>query len=475
MSERTGSYSLRRRLLIWLLVPLCTIGVIAVADAYRTARQTANEVFDRVLSGSALAIAERVFVNDEGQLDVDIPYVAFDMLTSAAQDRVFYRLEGPSGEFITGYKQLGLPDPQLGDGRFAFVDSSFRGSPIRVAVYRGAASTGEESISYRIAVAETTNARSALTREILVRSAARQALLIGAAAIIVWIAVTRSLVPLSRLEAAIARRSPSDLRAIRHHVPAEVGGLVQTINGFMERLGTALTALKHFTANASHQIRTPLTIVRTQLALAGRADTMDEAKAALEACDEAVVDAERTLSQLLLLARIDEASSKALAEQTADLADLARSETANHVIAAAEAGFDLGFEGYEAVSCRGDPVLLRELIGNLIDNAVKHAEGGTRITVRVGSGDDWAVLQVDDDGCGIPAKRRPAALGRFVSGSNGSADDSGLGLSIAYEIVRLFAGSIDLLSGEDQRGLRVEIRLPLAAHPAGDGRVQAEV
>lgn len=456
------AYSLRRRLLLWLLIPLCTIGVVAVADAYRSARETANEVFDRVLSGSALAIAERVFVNVEGVLEVDVPYVALDMLTSAAQDRVFYRLDGPKGEFITGYKQLILPLPVESSERFSFSDGSFRGSPIRIAAYQGAASTGEETVPYRIAVAETTNARDALTREILLRSALRQGLLIGAAAIIVWFAVTRALVPLSALEAAIGRRNPEDLRPIHHKVPAEVDGLVGKINGFMGRLQVALTALRHFTANASHQLRTPLTIIRTQLALAGRAQTIGDVRSALEACDQAVVDAERTLSQLLLLARIDEAASKALVEQTANLTDIARGETAGHVVAAAKAGFDLGFEGEETVTCRGDPLLLRELIGNLIDNAVKHAKGGRSITVRVQNGGNDAVLQVEDDGEGIPEDRRAAVLQRFVSGGDETAGHSGLGLAIVAEVVKLFEGSIDLMSGEGDRGLAVTIHLQLA-------------
>ena len=455
-----GAYSLRRRLLAFLLIPLCTIGVFALIDADRSARDTANEAFDRVLSGSALAIAERVFVNDDGRLDVDIPYVALDMLTSAAQDRVFYRVETTDGAFITGYEQLVVPeDDDAGGERFSYSDATFRGAPIRIAAYRGAASTGERTISYRVAIAETTNARDRLSREILLRAALRQALLIAAAATIVWIAVTRSLIPLGRLQAAIGRRSPDDLRPIAHDVPSEVTGLVGTINGFMTRLDQALIALRHFTGNASHQLRTPLAIIRTQLALAGRSENLADARAALRDCDQAIVDVERTLSQLLLLARVDETSSASLADRTADLTEIARTASEAAVIEAARAGFDLGFEGDAQVPCRADPVLLRELVGNLIDNAIKHAAGGGVITVRARRQGAAAVLEVEDDGCGIPPGLRATVSDRFVSGGAGTAAHSGLGLAIVGEIARLFGGDMTLVPGPAGAGLTVAVRL----------------
>ncbi len=458
-----GAYSLRRRLLAFLLIPLCTIGVFALIDADRSARDTANEVFDRVLSGSALAIAERVFVNDDGKLDVDIPYVALDMLTSAAQDRVFYRVETTDGDFITGYEQLVVPEADdAGEDRFSYSDATFRGAPIRIAAYRGAASTGERTISYRVAIAETTNARDRLSREILLRTALRQALLIAAAAVIVWIAVTRSLVPLGRLQAAIGRRSPDDLHPIEHDVPSEVTGLVGTINGFMTRLDQALTALRHFTGNASHQLRTPLAIIRTQLALAGRSENLADARAALRDCDQAVVDVERTLSQLLLLARVDETSSASLADRTADLTEVARAACEASVIEAAQAGFDLGFEGDAPVLCKADALLLRELVGNLIDNAIKHASGGNAITVRARQNGARAILEVEDNGCGIPPDLRATVSDRFVSSASETSAHSGLGLAIVNEIARLFGGGMTLAPSPAGPGLTVAVTLQCA-------------
>lgn len=452
------AYSLRRRLLAWLLLPLVLIGLLALSDTWREAVAIANGVSDRVLAGSALAIAERVVVAEDGSLEVDIPYVALEMLTSAAQDRVFYRVDGPSGTFITGYDTL----PTIaGIGRetTVFSDASFRGEPIRLAVLARSASTGANSVPYVVTVAETTIARSQLARTILLRSALRLAALIAGAAILVWFAVTASLRPLYRLRDAIAERSPDDLDPIEQSVPNEVRGLVDTVNSFMGRLGSALGAMRHFTGNASHQLRTPMAIIRTQLALSARARTLEEARQAARTGDEAVAHAERVLAQLLLLAKIDEAASEKLkALEPVDLAALARDCTAEHFMRARETGLDLGFEGDEALCIRGEPLLLGELIGNLIGNAIAYAGQGAETTVRVHAEGEMAVLEVEDNGPGLTDEEMARVRQRFARGS--AKPGAGLGLPIVEEIASLFDGTLALLHGRVGRGLVVRVVFP---------------
>lgn len=463
MDGQRPSYSLRKRLLLWLLLPLGLIALLALIDSYSNARQTANEAADRVLAGSVLAISERVFINDYGELEVDIPYVALDMLTSAAQDRVFYRIDGSENEFVTGYHKLPVPDlPQstLQLGRVDFTDGVYRRDKVRIAILHGSASTGLRSIPYRVSVAETVIARNQLTREILIRSALRQLVLVLSAGIIVWFGVTRALKPLNKLEAAIGRRSPDDMRPILHHVPQEVEGLVVRINNFMERLSGALEALKNFTGNAGHQIRTPLTIIRTQLAVAHRAGDADERELAFTKCDSAIQNAERTLSQLMLLARIDEAGSKAVQNSVLDLADLAQKVSADYVVPARKAGFDLGYEGPDHLTCRGEAVLVTELLKNLIDNALRHAEGGDEITVRVLSRDAYAQLEIIDNGTGIPQSARSLSE-RFKTGHDRNSG-SGLGLAIVAEIAMLFGGNMAIPSPPHADQHIVRISLPLA-------------
>jgi two-component system sensor histidine kinase TctE len=456
-----GSYSLRRRLLAWLLLSTAVIGAIAMVDTWDEAIDTANEVSDRVLAGSALAIAERVIVSEDGSLEVDIPYVALEMLTSAAQDRVFYRVDGPPGTFITGYQSL--PSIARREGQAAaFGDATFRGEPIRVAALARSASTGINSVPFTVTVAETTIARQQLTRAILLRSALRILFMILGAAVIVWVAVTLSLRPLYRFSEALSERSPDDLAPITERVPSEVQGLVDTVNSFMVRLEGALDGLRHFTGNAGHQLRTPLAIVRTHLALASRATDLAEIRKATERADEAVGGAEHILAQLLLMARIDSASRSSTMREV-DLVDLVRGVTADHVPPAAEAGIDLGFEGEGEVRAVVEPILIGELVKNLVSNALLYAGSDAEVTVRVGAEAGRAVLEVEDNGPGIPPARRDAVLRRFERGETGERTGTGLGLPIVEEIARLHGASLVLGEGSGGRGLRVRIGFAAAA------------
>lgn len=463
-------YSLRRRLLVWLLAPLVAIGAAALFETYDEALATADAVSDRVLSGSALAIAERVVVGETGSLEVDIPYVALEMLTSAAQDRVFYRVDGPPGTFITGYDELPTI-PGLALEESGFGDASFRGEAIRVISLARVASTGAGSIPFVVTVAETTLARTELARALLLRSAIRLSLLIAATAVIAWLAVTFALRPLYRLRDAIATRSPDDLRPIEQPVPKEIRGLVETVNTFMGRLDGALGAMRNFTGNASHQLRTPLTIIRTQLTLAGRAGSIDEARAAAATGDEAVALAERVVAQLLLLAKVDQAASERLRQAgSVDLTALAQGITADRVAQAHAAGVDLGFEGEAPCPIQGDAMLLGEMIRNLVENAIAYAGAGAQATVRLSRSTEGVVLEVEDTGAGIAPAKIQAVRQRFVRGDTEDRPGAGLGLPIVEEIATLFGGRLTLEPGSEGRGLRVRI-----VFPAGEDQVLTKV
>ncbi len=454
----TSAYSLRRRLLFWLLISTAVLGVVALADTYREAVQTSNIVSDRVLAGSALAIAERVVVAEDGSLQVDIPYVALEMLTSAAQDRVFYRVDGPPGAFITGYQALPVLKETQGDNA-VFADDSFRNEPIRVATLRRSASTGIRSVPFTVTVAETTIARRQLARAILLRSALRLSVMIAGAAVIVWISVTVALRPLYKLRDAIGERSPDDLHPIEQSVPSEVQPLVDTVNGFMVRLEQALDALRNFTGNASHQLRTPLAIIRTQLALSSRATSLQEAQAVALKGDQAVAHAERVLAQLLLMAKIDAAAAReALTASAIDLTAIAQEITGELIPTASAAGIDLGFEGDRPEHVRAEPLLIGELLRNLVGNAIAYAGTGAEVTVRISGAQDAVRLEVEDNGPGIAATRLDAVRQRFSRGTDTTTPGAGLGLPIVEEICELFNARLDLGAGGDGRGLKAVVR-----------------
>lgn len=451
---RASPHSLRRRLLGWLLASTAVIGLAALSDTWREAQETANALADRLLAGSALVIAERITVSASGALEVDIPYGALEMLSSAAQDRVFYRIDGPPGTFLTGYDTLPLlpPGPDI-----SFADAEFGGEPVRIAALYRTTSTGVTPIPFVVTMAETTNARRQLTQTILLRSALRLLAMIAGAAVIVWISVTVSLRPLYQLGSAIATRSIDDLRPIDQTAPAEVRGLVDIVNSFMRRLADARESLRHFTGNASHQLRTPLTVVRTELALAARAPNLAEAREATAKADAALAHADRVLGQLLLLARID-AAGHAPATVPVDLVALARDLTADLVPAAAEAGIDLGFDGASQAWVAAEPVLLGELLRNLIGNAIAYAGAGALATVQVRADAGSVLLRVEDDGPGIPPAQRAAVGQRFARGNQGHTPGLGLGLPITAEIAALFGAELTLTGAGSGRGLRADLR-----------------
>jgi two-component system sensor histidine kinase TctE len=459
-----SAYSLRRRLLAWLLLATAVLGLLALADTWREATSVAEAVSDRVLAGSALAIAERVAPEEAGGLQVDIPFSALEMLASTAEDQVFYRVDGPGGAFLTGYEALvPAPLPEGAQGAPVFADGRFDEVPIRIATLSRRIATAEGIADFTVTVAESTRARAALARAILWRSAFRLMGMILGAAAIVWVTVTFALRPLDRLGDAIALRSPGDLGPLSERIPEEVEGLVSAMNSFMARLERALAALRNFTGNASHQLRTPLAALRAQLALLSREADPAQARAIAEKADAALVRAERVLAQLLMLARVD-AAQGAPPLSPIDLARMAREAAAEAVPAAARAGIDLGYEGAESAFARAEPVLVAEMLRNLIDNAIAYAGPGAVATVRALALPDGVRLEIEDDGPGLPPARRRALAGEraLYAGAEAEARPAGLGLGLAIvrEIAGLFGASLALESGISERGLRAVLIFP---------------
>ncbi|GAA0600422.1 sensor histidine kinase [Caenispirillum bisanense] len=460
--------SLRRNLLVWLLVPLFGLGALIAAEAYYHALHLATAVADRTLAGSALSISDRVTIANDGSLEVDLPYVALEMLTSVGDNRVFYLVRARDGALVTGYKDLPLPEaealPRM-PGNPVFYDAEYQGVPVRAAAVIGIASDARRSAGYTVVVAETTQGRQALARETLTRLASRLTALAVIVAAVVWLGISRGLRPLADLGTAVGRRSPDDLRPIDHAAPRETADLVDAINAFIDRLRTAVEGLRQFTGTLGHQMRTPLAIVQSNLALALRSDLPPAARVPLERAERAARDAERLTGQLLLLARMDEARATREGFVAVDMALLAEEVTGERAPAALRLGLELALEVAVApVLVRGAPVLLREVLLNLIDNAARHAAPGAA-TVRV-SADAAAVrLEVEDHGPGIAPAQRAAALERFARGGAADSRDggggTGLGLPICRDIAVLHGGSLTL-GDTPGGGLRVTLTLPRA-------------
>jgi len=269
--------------------------------------------------------------------------------------------------------------------------------------------------------------------------------------------VTVALRPLDRLARTLQSRAPDDLSPLEADIPSEVAGPIGAMNGFMARLDGAVAALRNFTGNAGHQLRTPLATVRAQLALISRANP-DEARPAIAKAETALIRAERVLAQLLMLARIDAAVARRALPET-DIAAIARATTADAIPEATRNGHDLGYEGAETLTARADPVLCAELLTNLVDNAIRYAGAQATITVRALPTPQGPALEVEDDGPGLP----PDAIPRLIARQDLRTDPGGthgLGLAVVAEIARLFGATLDFLPAASGKGHVIRATFP---------------
>ena len=459
MSERT---TLRRQVLAWVSIPLGILWGVSAYSDYEIAQRFVTGAYDRALLESALDIGRQVRVL-RGRVYVDLPEVAVQMLRSRESGQFYYLVTGPDNEYITGEPDL-KPSRATPSGQAAYYNDSYRNQEIRVAVVKLPVETEEVRGLVTVQVAETLSPRTALLREVLLGMALPQALLAIFAGVVIWFAVGRGLAPLAALQREIEQRSHRDLSALSvANVPAEVRPLVESTNGLLHRLSMVLAAQQRFIADAAHQLRTPIAGLRTQTELARRQTSPADMEAALAQLQTAAERTTHLVNQLLSLARAEPSADHAEALQMLEVGALAREVTTDRVPRALSRNIDLGFEGSDTLPpVAGDDFLLREMLGNLIDNAINYTQPGGHVTVRVAVERDYLHLGVEDDGPGIPEAERDAVLERFHRVLGTGVEGAGLGLSIAREIVLRHGGTIRLLSGQNNRGTLALVTLPLA-------------
>lgn len=449
---------LRSLLLGWLLVPTLALWAVAFATGYWRSLAQAHEAYDRTLLGSALVIGERLDFAD-GKVTADLPYSALDMLRTDAQDRIFYRVsERASGQHITGYQDLPLPESGLLETPL-FYDRVYKGQDVRIVAVPWAAVDANGPRQLLVQVAETMDARRQLSHRIVAESAAVQLLLIAAAAGLIALGVQRGLSPLKRLRAEVRARGANDLTPIdTRRVPREVAPLIHAINVHTERQRQLSEAQVRFVANASHQLKTPLTLLRAQIDHALQQPDLDRMRGVVGELHASTLATQRMVSQLLSLARSE--PGRTLQIEPIDLTELAREVTFELLVLARSQAIDLGFESPAAIRIEGERVQLRESIANLVHNAVNYTPPGGKVTVEVSAPDGRARLRVLDNGPGIAAAERTHVFERFYRGASVHAPGSGLGLTIVKETCDRHGIEITLGEGLDGRGLGVCLRWP---------------
>ncbi len=461
--------SLRRYLLLGILLPIGLFILVDTVSLYQQALRAVNTAYDRTLLASAKSIGEHIEADGEGasaRIRATIPYAAFEVFEADNRSRMVYRISNKEGQLIDGYAELPVWRGRLPDlGPYAalvdFYDDVYRGDPVRVAVLLQPVAVDRARAMAIVQVAETLELRRTLARQILIDTLWRQMVLVAVIALVVVIVVQRATAPVRRLSAEIRARPDIDLTPLSAHgAPRELIPLVDATNGTMARLSALLEHQKRFVRDASHQLRTPLAVLKVQVQSALRGDV--EPLSALAEISDTVDRAATLANQMLALAKVEQLRQQPVLEAI-DWARVLREVALDLSPLVADKDLDFEISTVEA-PVTANAWMLRELCRNLLHNAIRHSPAGGVLNLRLTIDGQQATLIVSDAGPGLS----PDLMGRlfqpFSAGEHGSG--SGLGLAICQEIALALGGHVRLNNRHDEDGqvigLDATVQLPIA-------------
>ena len=464
--------SLRRYLLVGILLPVVVLIVINTMSLYTQALAAVNTAYDRTLLASAKVIGEQLDVEgyDElSRLRATVPYSALEAFEADNRSRLFYRVSSLGGEMVSGFAELPfwrgkLPQRPPYAALVDFYDDRMHDEAIRVAVLLQPVVSPSGRGMAVVQVAETLELRRTLARQILVDTIWRQALLVAVIALVAVVVVQRGMKPVRRLSSELQARTEGDLKPISApDAPRELMPLVDATNQVMTRLSHLLENQKRFVRDTAHQLRTPLAVLKTQVQSALHGDL--EPRQALQEINDTVDRATVLANQMLALAKVEQLRQQPDAGPI-DLAEVVRSMALE--LSPLIADKDLDFEiATVPARVKAHEWMLRELTRNLLHNAIRHTPAGGPLSVQVVKDATSVALTLADSGSGIPAELRHRLFQPFSAGNAGTG--SGLGLAICHEIVAALNGTIALenrVAHGHIQGLDTTVRLPLADNPA---------
>lgn len=455
--------SIRKQLLAWLLIPLCSLLVLGTLFAFALAYTVANYTYDRALLNTADSVVARLRWKS-GTVTVDMPPAAQAILRYSDEDKVYYQVLRQDGERISG--DALIPGPILNplSDQPGFRNANLNGVDIRIARLRcpNPHDPGDQAVL--VQVAETLTGRTNLTRILFTSIVAPQIILILLGSLAVWFGIGRGLTPLRRIQQAVQTRNPQDLSPVVFDaVPVEVKPLVQSINGLLERLRGEIEAQRRFTANAAHQLRTPLAGLRTYSGLAQRITGESKVQELIEQIDRGIDRMVHLVNRLLSLAKAEPSAENIGNFIKLDLNFIASDATADLVETALSKEIDLSFEASPTPALiMGDKESLRDLAMNLIENAVLYTQSGGTVVVRVSNG-SHVELTVEDNGPGIPVEERGKVFERFYRILGNDAPGSGLGLAIVREIASTHSATVQMKDGFNHNGTIICVSFAAAA------------
>ncbi|MBA5607512.1 sensor histidine kinase [Duganella sp. FT3S] len=453
--------SIRLRLLRWLIGPILLLNLAGGALTYLLAWMPAQAAFDQALSDAAGALGARLARDDLGRWRIDLPRQAEQVLRNDQTDAVFFAVRDGSGAgagaLLAGDADFPAPPAAhvgaSGQAAPSAYAARMRGEAVRAVALRPA--PGGPVITVAKTLRKRGQVRAAIVRVLLLLEAAFTLASLG----LIWFSVTNGLAPLNRMRADLNARAGDDLSPISmQRVPFELAPVVLAFNGLLGRVSDGARAQHDFLANVAHQLRTPLAGLKTQLEwLAQRhaePDTAQSVRLMLSSTERMI----RQTNQLLALARAEPSHFEKTRLEPVALASLVEDAIQHFVEQAALKHIDLGFD-LAPTTVQGDRFLLRDLIDNLIDNAIRYTPAHGTVTVSCQPVDGGGMLAVEDSGPGIPPAKRDQVFSRYVR-LDDKTHGSGLGLAIVRDIAQAHGAAITLDAGADGRGARFAVRFP---------------
>jgi two-component system sensor histidine kinase TctE len=454
--------SLRSRLTRRLALALAGIGVIGTIAAYSLASSYANLAYDQALTDDVLTMAKQVSM-EQDRVQVALPDAALKWLLADEGELVLYRVTDLRDmQVLAARGDLGpIPASFAANGQAAYRDVKTGGRRMRVSYVRSLVDPND--VPVLIEIGETTGKRDRLTRGILAVTILFMATMIGVAVGLVRHGVRTALAPLNLLEEEVAQRSGTELTPLDPlHAPDEVRGLIDAINRLMARVSSVLESQSHFISNAAHQLRTPLAGLYLQAQRAKKASNRETLDTCLADVEASAARADHLIEQILVLAKADAVDPMAEG-QPVNLDAVARQVIERFLPLADQRRMDLGYDGgAKEIYVAGNDTLFVEMIGNLVDNALRYGRDGGRATIETRLDGNDALVSVIDDGPGLANGDQEQIFARFYRSDSSARGGAGLGLAIVREIVERYRGRITVNSKLGE-GCRFDLRFPSAA------------
>lgn len=451
--------SLRTHLLTWVLVPLFVAVCVDTWLTYKSAVDTASIVQDQLLLGSARMIAEQIRFED-GSFQHQIPPAALELFQSLEPDRIFYRVTTETGQLLAGYASLPVPKIRVPADYPYFFAATMQGQPVRVVAFLQPVVGNPSLLPVIVEVAQTTHAHGQLADKLWLHALAMQLWILVLASVFILFGLHRGLRPVIRLGNDVRSRAEGTLKPLHtQQIPLELKPLVDAINDYVQRLENHTQRRSSFIQNAAHQLRTPLAVLSTQISDAIRSKNSLHRDTALLEARRTLQQTVHTVNQFLTLssAEVDEPVQSHLAFEV--FCSVVQKVVENLAVQAHSKGLDLGLDIQATpVTVYADAMALREIVVNLLDNAIRYTQTQGIVTVRIHRTENGLALIVEDNGPGIPLACHEQVFHRFFRMPGAESTGSGLGLSIVRELASKCSASVCLMANASVgSGLTVRI------------------